>query len=349
MKIINIVVLTSNPTLVLLVTLVSFIFQINQANFILVKVNRSMSQISGSHKTVSESNTSEWSDLEPDWMHDDFVIFKMIDFEDHQVGDYTNSQFRKDWKSNRELYQPNTSKIMSVDDKKVLGNYYPQGTWGRGGGLNQWVRISPYVSDIEEIYMTYRIKFQKEFDWGLVGKLPGFSLGPVQTVASGGDGPNIGNKGASTRMLWLENGKLCLYVYHHNMKYKYGDDMGIGSFGQLVSGIWHEVTLRIVCNDVGKENGIMQVWLDGKLVATSNKIELRTERSPQHLEEIAISTFMGGADVRFASAKDQFMFIDDIYIWKYSESYLARNPSVPYGQNLHIISDKLYNPLQIQQ
>ncbi|WPR73553.1 Ig-like domain-containing protein [Algoriphagus sp. NG3] len=274
----------------------------------------------------------------------DFVIRRKVDFDSHPDGYYTDTQFKSDWRGGK-LYMPNTTQIGSVDGKKVLANYYPKGTWGRGGGLNQWVDFSDTPDNITEIYWTFRIKYQDDFDWGLANKLPGVSFGTVQTVASGGDGPNIGNKGSSLRLMWREGGKMSLYVYHHNMHGEYGDDMGIGTFGQLKKGHWQELTVRVVANQVGKANGIMQVWLDGVLVASVQNIEMRTSTSPQTIRGLALHTFMGGADERFAPDKNQFMWMDDIHYWQYSEEFLAENTSVSRGLQLHSASHKLYTPI----
>ena len=275
---------------------------------------------------------------------DDFVIRRKVDFDNHREGYYTDSQFQSDWQWGP-LYSPNTTQIRTVDGKKVLANFFPKGTWGRGGGLNQWGIFENTSGDLTEIYWTFRIKYQADFDWALGAKLPGVGFGGVKTLASGGIGPGIGNKGSSLRLMQVAGGKLKLYVYHHGMGAKYGDDMGIGTFGQLKRGEWQELTVRVVANQNGKSNGIMQVWLDGVLVASVQNIEMKTSFSPQTIQAISIGTFMGGADKRFAPDRNQFMWMDDIHFWQYSSKYLASNPSVARGLKLHPASHRLYTPI----
>jgi hypothetical protein len=274
----------------------------------------------------------------------DFVIRRIVDFNDHPDGYYTDSQYKSDWKGGN-LYMPNTTQIQTVDGKKVLASFFPKGTWGRGGGLNQWAELPATGEAIPEIYWTYRIKYQEDFDWALGAKLPGVGFGPVQTVASGGAGPSIGDKGATCRLMQVQDGKLVLYVYHHSMNGKYGDNMGQGTFGQLKRGEWQELTVRVVANEIGKANGIMQVWLDGDLVASAQNIEMRTSTSPQQIRGILLNTFMGGGDARFAPDRDQYMWMDDIYFWNYSERFLSENPSVARGLQLHPASHKLFTPI----
>jgi hypothetical protein len=274
----------------------------------------------------------------------DFIIRRKVDFNNHPDGYYTDAQFRSDWNGGG-LYSPNTTQIRTVDGKKVLANFYPKGTWGRGGGLNQWGSFQAHSDKITEIYWSFKIKYQHDFDWALGAKLPGIGFGPVQTVASGGAGPGIGNKGGTARLMSQAGGKLKLYVYHHGMGKKYGDDMGHKAFGQMKRGEWQELTVRVVANDNGKANGIMQVWLDGELVASVANIEMRRASSPQEIGGILLNTFMGGADSQFAVDRNQFMWMDDVHFWQYSDKYLAANPSVARGLKLHPASHKLYTPI----
>ncbi|GAB3234430.1 hypothetical protein GCM10027454_39860 [Algoriphagus aestuariicola] len=275
---------------------------------------------------------------------DDFVIRRKVDFEDHPNGYYTNTQYKSDW-NNGSLYFPNTTQIRTVDGSKVLASFFPKGTWGRGGGLNQWPEFRDSPDNITEIYWTFRIKYQGNFDWALGAKLPGVGFGLASNIASGGEGLKVGNQGASLRLMQVAGGKLKMYVYHHNMGNKYGDDMGQGTFGQLERGVWQELTVRVVANQNGKANGIMQVWLDGELVASARNIEMRTSASPQTIRSIALNTFMGGDDSRFAPDHDQFMWMDDMHFWQYSSEFLAANPSVARGLELHPESHKLYTPI----
>jgi hypothetical protein len=276
---------------------------------------------------------------------DDFIIRRKVDFEKHSVGMYTDAQYKKDWNGGK-LTLPNTTQIQSIDGTKVLASYFKKGTWGSAnGGINQWGDFKDSPDDITELYWTFRIKYQNDFDWALGNKLPGVGFGTVKTAASGGSGPNIKDKGASLRLMQVQGGKLKLYVYHHSMREQYGDDMGAGEFGQLKKGVWQELTVRVVANDNGKANGIMQVWLDGALVASVQNIEMRKNSSPQKIGGIMLNTFMGGGDSRFAPDKNQFMWMDDFHYWQYSPKYLAANPGVARGLKLHPASHKLYTPL----
>nr|WP_194774693.1 Ig-like domain-containing protein [Pararhodonellum marinum] len=98
-------------------------------------------------------------------------------------------------------------------------------------------------------------------------------------------------------------------------------------------------------NTVNVSNGIVQVWIDDKLVASSNKVKYRVTGSPSDIRQLLMATFMGGNDPSWAPSRDQSMWMDNVYIWNYSSSYLSKNPSVASGLKLHGASHNLYTPL----
>lgn len=301
--------------------------------------------VSGNCESFGKEIYNYESGGEDEIIQNDFIIRRKVLFDSHPVGAYTDAMFKRDWTAPfRDLFQPNTTQIQQVDGRRCLTNFYPEGTWGRGGGLNQ---MAPFESpdNIEEIYITYKLKFDQNFDFALGGKLPGVAFGSAQNVASGGAGPDIGNKGASLRLMWASEGRLIMYVYHHSMTSKYGDQLGLGRFAQINKGQWHTLTIRVVANEIGKANGIMQVWLDEKLVASSSKIEMRTSSSPRTIREIMLNTFMGGASKIFAAERDQYLWMNDFYFWQYSKEFLSNNPNVARGLTLHTTNHLLYTPL----
>ena len=104
---------------------------------------------------------------------DDFIIRRKVDFNRHTDGYYTDGQFRSDW--GYSSVRLNINRIQTVDGKKALANFYRKGTWGNNGGLNQWGSFEDSSGDLTEIYWTYRIKYQSDFDWAVGNKLPGVS------------------------------------------------------------------------------------------------------------------------------------------------------------------------------
>ena len=242
-----------------------------------------------------------------------FRTIRKVSFENHPVGKYTDSMLKSDWGGGK-LYEPNTTRIEKIEGSNRLVSHYPKGTWGRGGGLNQIVELKkfPGGDKVEEAELSYTICFQEGFDWALGGKLPGFGVGPVETLISGGR-PMTQKGGATVRNMWYGD-KMKNYIYAHGMKGPYGDTFGVAPAGKLIPGTAHRVTSRVKLNDLGKKNGIFEVKLDGKVILYTDKLELRVAGGPQYIEILSLVTFMGGSDKRFAPERDQFMWMDDIEI-----------------------------------
>lgn len=303
--------------------------------------------VSGNAESFGKEIYNNESSGEVDIIENDFIIRRKVLFDSHPIGAYTDAMFKRDWSAPyRNLYTPNTTTIQQVDGRRSLASFYKKDTgWGRGGGLNQWVPLGGQ-DNVEEIYMTYRIKFESGFDWRLGGKLPGMAFG-INKLPKAGDGTNLGDRGSSVRLMWSRNGQVFLYVYHHAMTSDYGDRLGLGDFGNIQPDVWHTITMRIVANDVGRRNGIIQVWIDDSLVATATNVLLRTEISPKTIGEIGIHTFMGGASSDWAPNRDQHMWLNDFHFWQYSDDYLRINPNVARGPNAHPQNHKLYTPLSV--
>jgi hypothetical protein len=124
-----------------------------------------------------------------------------------------------------------------------------------------------------------------------------------------------------------------------------GDPMGLPNWAKFETGKWHTLTMRVVMNTVNVSNGIIEIWLDGNLVASSNKVRYRVSGSPQDISELFMATFMGGNTRDWAPSRNQSMWMDDVVIWKYDQSYLSNNPSVARGLQLHNPNQKIYTPL----
>lgn len=226
-----------------------------------------------------------------------------LDFEKHSDGKYTDAMWKSDFNGGS-LGQPNTTTIGVIDGKKMLISNYAKGTFGRGGGLNQWYEFKGEKA--EEAILSYDVLFEKGFDFGLGGKLLGFGFGPVKTVMVGGDMPTP-TGGTTVRMMWVKGGKLKLYVYDHTKTAQWGSDLGAGLFGQIVPGQKHEIELRVKANTLGKNDGIIEVKFDGKVMVSMTDAILRIPTSPQYIESLSVGTFMGGDKKEFAPDHDQWM------------------------------------------
>lgn len=180
---------------------------------------------------------------------------------------------------------------------------------GRPCGVLLQVRLGKAM---QAATLTYKVKFSREFDWTLGGKLPGLcsETCPVgcTTVSH--------NAGWSNRIMWRKKGHLVTYAYHPDKEKRCGQDFRLGK--QAVPGEWHEIRLFMKMNVPGVANGIQKVWFDGDLAW--EKDDLLYRNRPGHkIEKFIFNNFHGGSangpNARaFAPEHDQAVWIDDIVV-----------------------------------
>jgi hypothetical protein len=268
---------------------------------------------------------------------DDFVIFHSHDFENNTLGSYNNIEKRRDWGNLDYDNRPGYPQIVNFDGGKRIWNNYPIGSKGLQNGADFGAEIQNLS---EEVYYSFRLYYEPGFDFYISGKLPGFRMQPS---ISAGTGLNPGNNGAVVYLQVDQLGRMNWNVYHHKMTTKFGERMGSPyNFYTIETGKWIDVTYRIVLNTPGVANGILQVWIDGELKNTATDVLLRTKTSVQNFNQQTLITFM---DWDVAVRKNQSMYMDDFFTWKYSPAYLNSNPLVAKGFMVHPSSQKLITPL----
>ncbi|ETW74606.1 polysaccharide lyase family 14 protein [Heterobasidion irregulare TC 32-1] len=172
----------------------------------------------------------------------------------------------------------------------------------------------------EEVLMAYEVMFEKDWEWAKGGKLPGI-YGGIGDAAYGCSG---GRKDArckcfDLRLMWRANGAGELYAYlpltptnaerllrvpptsHENTDY--GFSVGRGAW-RFQSGRWHCVAIRVKMNHVGRENGEVEVYIDGTSVLRATSLVLR-EDPASRIRGMHFQTFFGGNKPDWASPKHQ--------------------------------------------
>ena len=191
---------------------------------------------------------------------------------------------------------------------------YPQGCVGtsKKTGCATQFTIPLDQAEAEELWVSYELYFEDNFDFRNGGKLPGFCGGKCYT---GGDKPKEAD-GWSDRVMWKKDGFLTQYVYHAKQKGKYADNFKWdlnGSLDQkkISTGQWHKIVMHVKLNDVDNQkqlssNGILQTWFDGELVVDIDTMLLRNDTN-QKIDRFYFSTFHGGNDQNYAPRRDSFI------------------------------------------
>ncbi|WP_420814070.1 polysaccharide lyase [Nakamurella deserti] len=172
----------------------------------------------------------------------------------------------------------------------------------------------------DEACMSYDIRFDRDFDWSLGGKLPGLEGVAPGTSLAAPTGGNNTDKGWSGRLMWLGPkaykwaGPLNMavsYMYHPGQAGTYGDNVRWNT--AFVAGQWHTVKQCHSMNTVGKADGVLRAWIDGKLVVDDTSYVYRV-RNDVHISHIVFSIFRGGNTLDWAGSRDNFIDIDNIAI-----------------------------------
>ncbi len=229
-----------------------------------------------------------------------------VDFDAHPVGSYEMRVFRKDWGNAFLGKFHQRAAIVAESTGNSLRVNYPKDSLGpnEGGGV-----FREQLAPRKTYRLSYRVLFEKGFDFRRGGKLPGLGGGRANT---GGNKP-IGD-GWSARYMWGEGGKLGLYLYHLDQKTDFGDRIELGV--RIVPGKWLKIEQLIEVNAPGKADGRIQVWVDAKLALDLRDLRLRGKVKPEValVDQFLFSTFHGGGTRDWAPRLDSHARFDDFHI-----------------------------------
>jgi hypothetical protein len=236
---------------------------------------------------------------------------------DAKTGPYLVSDLNRDW-GNPSWENGVSQGLVSIIDEgspehaKALRVFYPKGSYSDSAipGKVQWILKLPKRHN--ELYFAYDVKFDRDFDFVKSGKLPGFVGGKHN---SGGNKPN-GYDGWSARVVWLRGGEIGQYIYHPDQPDKWGQVFKYSAQGRSVlieRGRWYRIINRIVMNTPMKQDGIVQAWMDGKLVLDLRNLRFRDIDSIG-IDSFYFSTFFGGDDITWAASKDEYIYFDSFLI-----------------------------------
>lgn len=232
-----------------------------------------------------------------------------VTFEGGVIGDYTPERVSRDWTNVAWTSFGNRASIVrdpASSSSKVLEVAYPDGAVGpEEGGAQFLVELSPS----RELWLSYDVRFGKEFDFRLGGKLPGLTSGG--SMYTGGNRPENG-QGWSARFMWLKGGQAVVYLYHADMEGKWGENLPLDGFA-FTPGRWHCVTQYIKVNSPDRANGTLEVWADGRKVLSRSDIRFRAGHRGL-IDSFYFSTFHGGNSRKWGPKRESFAFFDNFRV-----------------------------------
>lgn len=196
----------------------------------------------------------------------------------------------------------------------------PKGTFGSSGGTD--LRYAPSgLIPARGVALTYEAFLDPGWCWGTTsfgGKLPGLLFGSPS--ASGGTGGDWIPNGGSCRPMWGEGGVLCAYVYYNKAtntpasRASFAEQApefasiakASGTAGQrlwestnafskpMPIGQWFTVTVTVIMNTPGKQDGVLSLSLNGE-TRTYSKMFWRGT-ADQLIDYAVLSVWHGGSD-----------------------------------------------------
>ena len=159
----------------------------------------------------------------------------------------------------------------------------------------------------EQLFLSYRVRFEHGFDFVRGGKLPGLFGGRGN---AGGQVPD-GRDGWSGRMMWREGGEATQYLYHPDQPEMYGEFFWWDR--RFEPGVWHTVEHHFTMNTPGVHDGMLQTWFDGEDALRVEGLRFR-DVDTFAIDGLRLETYFGGGDDTWNSAKDEYIYFDDFVI-----------------------------------
>lgn len=116
---------------------------------------------------------------------------------------------------------------------------------------------------------SYAFKLDRQFDFAAGGRLPGLLGGPI------GSDRNT-PEAFSVRLAWDDKGQLDIHGHMPGL----GSPRGVANERHTVElprGRWVSVDQEVVLNTPGRSDGLVRVWLDGRLRFESRSVAFRTD------------------------------------------------------------------------
>jgi len=244
-----------------------------------------------------------------------------VDFENVDPGKLSDQETKGIWKGAQLLcgkkdfvfYKlgiiPHPHFISEEDNNHFLKIIIPQKFYGPITGAQWKFPFEP----TDECFFSYKVRFEKEFDFAKGGKLPGLAGG----IGNCGGNVPTGYDGWSARMMFWEKGKLSFYLYFPNQSSEWGERLYFKQPSvdtlRIETGKWHVITQHIRMNTPGKADGVLQGWFDGQEAFFNDSILFRKDEKLK-IDQIFYSVFLGGDDLSWTSPKDEYICFDDFRV-----------------------------------
>jgi hypothetical protein len=236
------------------------------------------------------------------------------DFDDETVftrSSWVNEGFTVSWVNGFNQNRAHIDSEHAIYGSSSLRILYPADNYGTSGtGAQAPLRVDPE----DELYATYWLRFSENFDWGGEyegGKLPGLA----GTGLCSGCQDCTGNNGFTARLMWRQDGRGVLYLYHMDKVNNCGDDHALqlsGTDFYFEKGQWYNIIQRVKINTEDNHDGEVEVWINEEPAILMTGI--RFVNNGSKVDHLYFSTFHGGNSSEWAPSEDCHIWFDNIVI-----------------------------------
>jgi hypothetical protein len=206
--------------------------------------------------------------------------------------------------------------ILMEGETQVFRGAFAASTFGGGDGNNVRLKIRPG----REYLLEYRIRFDGNFPWTRGGKIPGLGGGTAPTGCVTTTGA-----GFSARMMWRGGGELIGYVYDNDQSTDCGNSLttgfctparqtGLGAPLSFRANTWHRIKERVRMNTGRNRDGILQIWVDDRMVLDASNRAYMNEGPSQRVDVVLFHSFFGGSSAAWAPARDCTISFSDLHV-----------------------------------
>jgi hypothetical protein len=274
-------------------------------------------------------------------------ILFVQDFNDNTPGPYLRSEFEKDFPAiqgvtdPRPLYWDSPSFINSLGKRVQAGkllilqensNKFIRHEIKAGESSSSYDHGMLWYQDIkdcDEAWFSFKVRFDSAFFTS--GKFVSGKIHGLYNPYDGDAGQRPGaNTGFSASIMFQNSSKydslwLHSYIYHQNMpwndckcwtkdwkcpydscKVYWGEGQDVGS--SFKPNKWYTVLEHVKLNDPYENNGIVEFYIDGKLISFRNNYRFRDTEAVK-IEQLKISNFMSSP-----ANKDTYVDFDDFKV-----------------------------------
>jgi hypothetical protein len=206
------------------------------------------------------------------------------------------------------------------------------------------ITIMPYIGSYDEVYISYRWRFDPNAPSTLGGKLSG--AGGIPNPDS--YDPENPNSSWMHRNMFKQAGRIVHYYYssmHYQLSTNTYPPYGTNTV-HMIPGLEYEITQRFVMNtSPSLNNAIYECWVDGVRIITKTGFKYYNVARNGNVDKIRVANiahFYGGSGDEWWPDFETAGYMDDFIVWT------PKNPVVT-GNTLHPSGYVLNTPTKLGQ